>query len=183
MEIEIRAKIDSLEETRKKLEDLGAEFGEEIEQNDYFFKKKGTENEVQRAGSFILRLRKTGDKTRFTYKSLTETTGVWDEHNVSIDDSKEMEKILLKIGFIQVLRMNKTRTKGKLNDINLCLDNVKELEGEYIEAEIISDNKEEAKRELIELFNKIGIKEEQIEHRGYVAILFQMQGVKFDNTG
>ena len=79
--------------------------------------------------------------------------------------------------------MNKTRTKGKLENINLCLDNVKELEGEYIEAEIISGNKENAKRKLIDLFNKIGIKEEQIEHRGYVAMLFEMQGVKFDNTG
>ncbi len=183
MEIEIRAKVDSLDETRKKLETLGAKFEKEIEQKDYIFKRQGEEKKVQGPGSYLLRLRKTGDKTNLTFKALTDTTGVWDEHQIKIDNFEEAKNIILKIGFIESLRVNKTRTKGKLENINLCLDNVKELEGEYIEAEIISGNKEDAKRKLIDLFNKIGIKEDQIEHRGYVAMLFEMQGVKFDNTG
>ena len=182
MEIEIRAKVDFLEETKKKLEGLGTEFKKEIEQNDYIFKKKGTEKDVQRPGSFLLRLRKVGDKSSLTYKALTEVTGAWDEHQIKIDNFEETKNILLKIGFIEVLTMNKKRTKGKLEDFNICLDKVKEL-GDHIEAEIISDNKEEAKKRLIELFAKIGIKEEQIEHKGYVAILFEKKGVKFDNTG
>jgi len=182
MEIEIRAKVDSLKETRKKLEALGAEFEEEIEQNDYIFKRKGEEKKVQGPGSYLLRLRKAGDKTNLTFKALTETTGVWDEHQVAIDNFEETKNILLKIGFIQALRMDKKRTKGIIDNITLCLDKVEGL-GDHIEAEVISDNKGDAKRKLMDLFNKIGIKEKQIEHRGYVAILFQMQGVKFDNTG
>lgn len=183
MEIEIRAKVNSLEETRKRLEELGAGFEQEIEQKDYIFKRKEDINKVQGPGSFLLRLRKTGEKSSLTFKALTKTAGAWEEHQTEIESFEEAKKILLRIGFVEALRMNKKRTKGRLNEINLCLDNIKELKGEYIEAEIISDNKEDAKKDLIELFNKIGVKEEQIEHRGYVAILFQMQGVKFDNTG
>lgn len=180
MEIEIRSKIEDLNEIKTKLESLGATFEQETEQKDRIFKRKGTENEVQKPGSFILRLRKEEDKSKLTFKALTETTGVWEEHQVNIDNFEEAENIVLKSGFVESLALNKKRIKGKLGEFNLCLDKIDEL-GHWIEAEIISNNKEEGKNKLIELFSKIGITE--IEHRGYVTMLFQKQGVKFKNTG
>ena len=181
MEIETKIKTNDLEGLKKKLEEMGAEFWEPVVQEDDFFKQKGKEMETQRPGSFILRIRKQGKKAFLTFKALTETTGAWVEHETAIDNPNEMSDMLDKIGFSKVLTITKERTTGKLGEFGVCIDKVNDL-GNYVEFEIISNDVESGKKKIDELFKKLNISEDRIEHRGYAAIFFQNMGVKFEGT-
>ncbi len=181
MEVEIRAKVKDPKEIRRKLEAMGAEFGKEKKQVDYIFKRKGEEKKEQKPGDFILRIRDS-DKKTFTFKALTDVTGAWEEYQTAIDSPEQMRKILEKIGFTNSLTMTKKRTQAKLDDFEVCLDNVKGL-GPHIEVELQSEDKNEAKKRILELLGKMGINEGDVEHKGYVTLLFEKQGVKYKGTG
>ncbi len=181
MEVEVRAKVDDLSSIRSRLEEMGAVFGKETRQADRIFKRRGEEKKEQGPGDFILRVR-DNHKKKFTFKGLTETTGAWEEHEVEIDDAEEMIKILERTGFAECLAMTKRRIIGKLDDFEVCLDDIKEL-GTYIEVELGSDNAQEAKDMIMGLLKKLGIDESNVEHKGYVALLFEKQGVVFKGTG
>jgi len=182
MEIEARVKVENLELLRSKLKELGAQFGRKEKQSDVIFKPKGQEQVVQKAGSYILRIRKTDSKTIFTFKALTEVAGSWVEHELEISSAEEMEKIILALGFVNSLEVHKEREHAQLGELNLCLDRVKEL-GDYLEVEIISEDVKLGKQKMIQFLNELGYSENEIIHNGYVALLFKQKGVKFENTG
>lgn len=177
MEIEAKVKVESLNAVKKKLIDMGAQFSEKKKQVDYIFKQKGKEYAEQGPGDYIWRIRKSARNT-LTFKALTETAGVWVEHETEIGNIEEMKKILLKSGFSQVLTMTKERTPGELGDFELCLDDIKEL-GTHLEIALDSTDEKTAKKRIVELLNKLGYDENQIIHKGYVAILFERMGVRF----
>jgi adenylate cyclase class 2 len=181
MEVETKFRTDDLEALRSKLINMGAVFSKVTTQIDEYFKPKGREREVQRPGSFILRIRIEGDKSTFTYKNLTDRTGVWVEHETEISDPAEMKNILTKAGFSQLFTITKTRTTGHIGELELCLDHVKEL-GDYLEIALDSENGEEAKQKISDFMAKIGISEKDVEHRGYAAIISQNMGIKFEGT-
>jgi len=181
MEVEARVKVNNLEEIKEKLIGLGAEFYKEKTQTDSIFKKKGDELKPQGPGDFILRIRES-DKTFLTFKALTETTGAWVEHETEIQNAEETKAILLKLGFAKALSMTKNRLSGKLDDFELCLDDVKEL-GTYMEIALDSSDEKKAREDILKLLNKLGFDENQIVHKGYVAMLFERLGVKFNGTG
>lgn len=178
MEIEVRAKVGDLEEIKNKLAGLGAEFTHSNQQDDSFFKPKGRETEDQGPGSRIIRIRKQEDKSFLTMKEMTDTSGVWGEHETEISNPEETRDMLMKMDYSHLFDLNKSREHGKLDGMNLCLDNIKQL-GKYIEVEIIGDNPQEAKRKILELFQRIGVNEIQIEHRGYARIISENMGIKF----
>ncbi len=182
MEIEARVKIKNLGEIKNRLISMGADFKKEAVQNDLIFKRKEDLGRVQGAGAIMLRLRDTAEKKILTFKALTDQAGAWEEHEVLIDDIEEMKRILIKIGFVEVLHMNKKRIKGMVDDFEVCLDNIKQM-GTWMEVCIESENKEKAKKRLVNFLNNLGIKENEIEHRGYIAMLLEERGFKFDNTG
>lgn len=182
MEVEIKVKINNFEKIKKKLVKLGVEFKKPEIQIDYYYKLAGCKMETQRPGSYILRIREQNKKGWFTIKVLTKTTGVWIEEETEIINSKSAKKILELAGFEKVLTKTKERQTGKLGKINICLDKLKGL-GNYVEFEIISNNPEKAKKEIINLIKKLELSEKDIEHRGYAAIIFQKKGVKYEGTG
>lgn len=181
MEVEVRVKVDNLEEIKNKLIALGAEFYKEKIQVDSFFKRKGEELAPAGPGNVLLRVRES-DKNKLTFKALTEQTGVWIEHETEISNPEETKLMLEKIGFSKVTTMTKKRISGKLDEFELCLDDIKEL-GTYLEIALDSSDGEAAKKKLIELLNKLGFDESQIIHKGYGAMLFERLGVKFEGTG
>lgn len=178
MEIEARVKVEDFESLEKKLKSIGAEFFEKKKQVDSIYKPKGTEFESQGPGSFLLRIRKS-KKNSLTYKSLTKTTGAWIEYETEITNPEEMEKILLNSGFALVYTMTKERLPGKLDEFEICLDNIKEL-GKYIEVALESDNRKEARNKIEEFFLRIGFDKDQIIYQGYGEMMFKNLGVKYN---
>ena len=180
MEIEAKVKVEDLEKIKQELINLGAKFGEPKTQEDRYFYPKENVGKVQGPGSLVLRIRKS--KNCFlTFKALTERLGVWDEHEVIIDDPEIMKTILEKSGFVEVLHLVKSRIKGHLGEYELCLDDLKDT-GKYFEVALEDMDKVEARKKLLELLNKLKFKEENIEHRGYGEILLAENGVKFNNN-
>ena len=182
MEIEARVRVDSLDHIKLELVKLGAMFSHKETQDDVIYKRKEDLNAVQRAGSFILRIRKTDINSKLTFKALTETAGSWVEHETKVSNPKDMKAILGKIGFVNALEVQKKREHGKLGEINICLDSIEGL-GDYLELEVVSDNVQDGKSKINILLQKLDFSEDQIIHDGYVAMLFKRQGVVFDGTG
>ena len=178
MEIEVKAKVEDLEETKKKLLELGAEFTGSEQQDDSYFKPKGKEMEEQGPGSFIVRIRKEKEGSFLTIKEMTDRSGVWKEYETTVGNAEETRKMVEVMGYSHIFDINKAREFGQLNGINLCIDDVKQL-GKYLELEIHGEDADDAKKKMLELFSKLGIKEEQIEHRGYARIISEKMGIKF----
>jgi len=170
METEARIKVEDVEKLKQKLIELGASFGSPKTQEDrYFYTKEQLSKEVQGPGSFVLRTRKS-DKCFLTYKAFTGQLGSWDEHEVLIDDAEKMNNILNKAGLVQICHIIKTRVKGKLNEFELCFDDIKDL-GTYLEIALEGEEQKTARKKLIAFLNKLGYEEKDIEHRGYPEIM------------
>ncbi|MFH1358810.1 MAG: class IV adenylate cyclase [archaeon] len=179
MEIEIKAKLDNKEEILKKLKELGWEAGEEIEENDIYHVSKDVIGRVRGPGDFILRVRSSSKGNFLTFKAFTDTRGVWEEYETEISDVESIRKILLKAGFVEDMVINKKRIKGKIDDMEVCIDDLNII-GPHIECELISDDKESAIERLSNFLKSLGITEDNFERRGYGEIFGEMKGIKFN---
>lgn len=181
MEVEIKAKIDNLEEIKNKLKDISASLENPKQQSDIYFMSKERDPGYFRLGDFILRIRNCEKGKFLTYKEITERRGVWKEYETKIDNIEDTDLILKSIGLREVFRINKERTSGKAGEFSFNIDNVKEL-GKFIEVELISDDGEKAQKKIKDFFHRLGIKDGQLERRGY-GELWQIAhggGIKVD---
>ncbi|MBN2112484.1 class IV adenylate cyclase [Candidatus Woesearchaeota archaeon] len=176
MEIETKAKVEDLSEIKKKLIDLGAEFFYTEQQDDSYYKPKGKEMADQGPGDFITRIRE-GKKNQLAIKELTNRAGVWHEYETDISNVEQAKKILEKLGLVNIFDVNKKREHGKLDGMSLCLDDIKQL-GKYLEVEVIGEDGEDGKKRIDSLFKKLGIKQSQVEHKGYARIIHERMGVR-----
>ncbi len=176
MEIEIKAKVNSLKEVEKKLLKLNTKFIKEVKQNDIYF---GDINLYKKIGySFMMRIRKEKNNTYLTYKgSKTKKDGIYEEYEFNIDNKKEGIQMLKAMGLDKIIEVNKERKEYKINNLTICLDNIKEL-GKYIEIESL-DNKDLNKKRLKEILNKLDIKKDQIIDKGYISILLEKRKSKY----
>lgn len=178
MEIEARVKIEDLEKIKQKLVELGASFGGIRKQEDlYFYNKEEIKNKTKGPGSSVLRIRKSNNNY-LTYKAFTEQLGAWEEHEVIIDDPEAMKEILVKSDFVQIIRVAKSRTKGKLDDYELCLDEIEDF-GKYLEIALEDIDKQEARKMLIKLLSRLGFEEKDIIHQGYPEMMLAKKGYTF----
>ena len=175
MEVEVKAKVENLNEIRKTLSDMGAIFKEKLFQKDAVNKLKGEEKNVE-PGSFMLRIREEKKKNYLTFKAFTDRFGAWEEYETEISDPKEMDKMLKRIGFVTVMTLTKEREPGKIGKYSFNLDKIKEL-GDYIEIEIITDDSKSAQEEIMKFFRSLGINEDQFERRGYPEIIYAREGI------
>jgi predicted adenylyl cyclase CyaB len=181
MEVETRVKVDDLQQLKSKLVKLGASFSSEKCQADTIYKRKGEEGKTQGPGDFILRIRES-TKNLFTLKALTDKAGVWVEHETEISNPEEMKKILDTAGFAVSFTMTKKRIPGELQDFEICLDDIKEI-GTYMEIALDSTDGASAKKRIVELLASLGFSEDKIIHKGYVAMIYETKGVRFNQTG
>jgi len=170
MEVEIRACIKNLDTLRNKLLSIGANPVVNLSQEDHYYYPKDKEK-----SGFILRVRSNNNKHSLTYKSLTGTDGVWNEFSTGIDKPDEAIKLLLNSGFKEILFIKKKREKFKMNEFEINLDDFNEPKGfgNWIEAEVITDNPKEGKEKITKLFNQLGIGEEEFVHKGYPEIILK----------
>jgi len=171
MEVEIKARIKDLDSFRNKLSSIGASIISEISQEDHYFYPKN-----KKKSNFVLRVRSTNDKHQLVYKAFTDRDGVWDELSTSIDKPNQAIKILLNSGFREIVFIKKKREEFKLNDLEINLDQFDEPKdfGDWIEAEVITDNPKEGKDKIKELFNQLGIKDKDFVHKGYPEIILKI---------
>ena len=136
-EIEAKLKVDSLEEVKRKLVGLSAEFLEEQLQTDYYLDDAGaTLTKADRC----LRLRRelAGSTERFflTYKGAKEKDQFKKRQQIEVEikDADSAEKLLLALGYEKALAFQKKRRIWRLGDCIVALDELPLL-GTYVEIE------------------------------------------------
>lgn len=137
IEIEAKLKVDSFEQLKVRLKDLGAEFLEEQVQDDSYFDNAES---VLSANDSCLRLRlqrsENREKAILTYKGCREK-GQFKrrkEIELEIGDSESMDKLLLAIGYRKVLAFEKKRQLWRLDKCDVALDRLPQL-GNFVEIE------------------------------------------------
>lgn len=137
VEIEAKLKVDSLQEIKGKLSELGAEFIQEQSQVDCYF--DDVNSELTKADK-CLRLRRqlTGECEKFflTYKGAREKDQFKKRREVEIEvgDGSLAEKLLLALEFKKVLVFEKKRQIWRLGQCQVALDELPLL-GDFVEIE------------------------------------------------
>ncbi len=151
-EVEVKAKLKNREEIKKKLESLGCIFGEQLHQVDHIFLPKGTDFPPPFKVP-VLRVRKQNDIFLFTLKISQSSRTDSIEKELEITQGDKMIEILNLTGWEEVSVVDKKRIKTNYKDMEIVLDDVKEL-GEFIEAEkiVTTEDSEERKNMQNELF-------------------------------
>lgn len=145
-EIEAKLKVESLDEVRSKLLDLGAEYVGEQLQEDILF--DAADESLSKSDS-CLRLRKQimNGQTKFilTYKGAKEKSNLKKRREIEtvVANGDSVKELLSALGYVERLIVEKKRGFWKLGGCEVALDTLKLL-GNFVEVEgpdekVISD--------------------------------------------
>jgi len=138
-EVELKARLSEPSAQVMALEKRGCVFSQPITQDDAVFVKQTGTIEEYLSNADYLRLRVEGDGT--TLFTLKHHAGRSDdphdaptEHETKVASREAAEHILTTLGFIQAVRIKKTRRKTRYENWEVCIDAVEGL-GSFIEIE------------------------------------------------
>lgn len=180
-EIEIKLRVNNLEELENKLRDSGLAISKELEQHDTIYTNDPEIfNHAGKEGHIVMRIRKQNGISLLTLKQ--QLTYEMDniEYETEIKDSEIMYNILLKLGWKPEVEVKKKRKKGKLGEYEICLDRVEQL-GDFIEIEKMTDDNadpEKTREELFKELEKFGLSRNQEETKGYDTQIYQLKNKK-----
>jgi len=176
MEIEIRAEVNNLDSVGKKIIEMGGELKCKKHQIDIYF---GEICLFEKIGySFLIRVRDEGNKKFFTYKGArTKRDGIWEEYEFQIKKTDDAIKMLSEMGMEKIITVNKERKEYSLNDFTICLDSIENL-GNFIEIEYVNE-KAVGKEKMKEIIKLLGVKDDNIIHKGYVTMLLEKNNSKY----
>lgn len=163
LEVELRAKVD-----QSILRKILASVEVESEEHDQYFRYAPETNK-----DWVVRIRQKQERFFLTFKSSKKFgEGAWSEVNTEISQeaSKLFRDFFLSNGFILDVEISKYRKTFHIEGLEVNVDEIKDL-GMFIEAEIMTDDIETGKRKILNLFRSLGIEEDQITAKGYVALM------------
>jgi adenylate cyclase class 2 len=137
IEIEAKLKVDSLEEIKRKLTELGAEFKQEQLQTDCHFDDA---NRTLQKTDRCLRLRRqitnSGERFFLTFKGAKEKSSFKkrQEIEIEISNDRSMENLLWALGYEKFLVIEKKRWLWRLGGCEVTLDQLP-LIGSFVEIE------------------------------------------------
>ncbi len=177
-EIEIKLRVDNLDELEEKLTDSGLVISKEITQHDVIYSKNGSSIFTSfREGDVVIRIRKQDGVAILNLKQ--QKSGEMDnlEYETEVVDADATHQILLKLGWAPEVEVKKVRKKGKLGEYEVCLDNVEKL-GTFVELEKMTDDKadpQQIREELFKELEKFGLLRKDEETRGYDTQIYQLK--------
>ncbi|MHA1630591.1 MAG: class IV adenylate cyclase [Candidatus Heimdallarchaeota archaeon] len=176
IEVEIKLKIESLSDVEFLLLEKKAHLQAIVSQRDIYFAHP--ERDFGRTDE-ALRIREEGDKCLLTYKGpkldLQSKTRL--ELETIINDALTMGQILEKLGFQQMLVVQKERRIYQLGQITIALDILESL-GTFLEIEQIIDNEEEyetIREQLFDFLTTLGLNPEENIRKSYLELLLEKQ--------
>ena len=175
IEVEVKAKIDSFEDMKKRLNELGALKSKNEFQEDMYFNSPVVDF-AKTDEALRIRTTKENDKSNIfiTYKGpkIDENSKTRKEIEMGIDDSEKCAGIFEAIGFERVRAVRKNRQYYTYENFEISLDDVEGLEP-YMEIEMaLEDNSDydDAQKSIFELFEKLGITD-GFERTSYLELL------------
>ena len=137
MEIEAKIKVDSLPEIEQRLNELAARFVCEQSQTDYFF-DDAKATLVKKDKCLRLRKQTVGKREScfLTYKGAQEKSDLKKRQEIEFElkDSDSAYKLLLALGYEQVLVVEKRRRLWQFDNCEVALDSLPLL-GDFVEIE------------------------------------------------
>lgn len=181
IEVEVKVKVDNLEEIKKKVAASGKLIKSINQIDDYYIPCHRDFLSLRPQPIEWLRIRTNPDKVIFEYDRTINMQADGDyehaeEYETEISNSDEFRKILNFLDFKKVVTIDKQREYWMCGNIEVALDNVKDL-GFFVEAEAKGDFKTmaEAKTACINFLENLGINDvdkKQIK-KGYPVIFLE----------
>lgn len=181
IEVEIKIKVDGLTEIRDKVSRLG-KLVKSINQIDEYYVPSHRDFFAQKPHpTEWLRIRTNPDKTIFEYdlsinKQADGKQDYVEEYETDISEPDELRKILGFLNFEKVITVDKQREYWICDDIEVALDDVKDL-GCFVEAEAKGNFKNaiEAEEKCISFLEKLGINdiEKARINKGYPVLVLE----------
>ncbi|AEH07228.1 class IV adenylate cyclase [Methanothermococcus okinawensis] len=185
IEVELKAKLekDEILNFIRKLEDLGFKRIIKKEETDIYY--NGIDRDFRKTDE-ALRIRKSVNmdgidnmdikyvRYYLTYKGpkMDNISKTREELEVQVSDGETTKKILEKLGFKPVKPIVKIREIYKRDDIEISIDEVKDV-GNYVEFEKIvefTSEKENAINELINLMKSLNISKDKLIKTSYLEL-------------
>ena len=176
-EIEIKLKVNNLDEIEEKLKQQGCVFSEPVTQHDVVYSSvHNTEayDKIGGVGYVAIRIRHQDNTVTLTLKKQQSHEMDNLEYESEIENPKDIHEMLFILGWKPEVEVKKTRKKGKLEQYEICLDRVEGL-GDYIELEkLTNDNAdpEEVRKEFLEILKPFGLSEKDEEKTGYDTLIW-----------
>lgn len=174
MELEIRARISDKKAFQHALQTLTGirVVSKGVRQVDTYLRHVA---DVDRL--LVFRIRRRDDDSVFTLK--TKSMGgkdiLWQDIDIPLAEPNRLEDILLNSGYVYVCLIDKIRDSFRYGDVEINIDNIREL-GLFVELEVILDDASSWKtrhKELVQLLHRLGIEKDHIVERGYVPLMIE----------
>lgn len=173
-EIEVKVKLQNLDDALAKLKAASVELGPVKEQHDVVYclpEDLHKENDPQ---VNWLRIRTQNSNTVFfTLKRSVEGSLDSIEHETTVDNGEELDTMLRYMGYVVFSDLVKIRRTGHYGDIEVCVDEVPPL-GSFIELEKLCEESVDGKqveKELLGVFDRLGIAYDEQMTRGYDELM------------
>lgn len=179
-EIEVKVRAKDLNSVREKLEQMGCEFSEPIEQHDAIYSLAANAQEEwkeSKEGHVVMRIRRQGESSEFNLKK-QQSGGELDnlEYETEVSNPDAVHSILKELGYEPQVEIKKKRVKCKLDKYEVCLDEVERL-GSFVEIEELAPddaNPQEIQEKLMKILEDLGLSREDMETRGYDTQIYQL---------
>jgi adenylate cyclase class 2 len=173
-EIEVKARIKSIESLKEKLVSRGCVFSDPVFQDDQIFLANGIEFPDIQKETAVVRVRQSGSVCLLTLKKrlLDKDELVKLEEEVIVSDRDGAVAILQHMGYYEVVCVNKKRVECPYEDLTICLDEVAGL-GSFIEVEKLTEDDDITKtqKRLLEFLRSLGIDESDRIFQGYDTLM------------
>lgn len=179
-EIEIKARVASLADIIRKIEEDRYFLSDPITQRDQVFGLPGAAGDDNNHKPWLrVRTETKNEQTRYLFTLKKSVTNQLDsiEHETEVVDAIELEQIILHSGFEPYSDLTKTRRKVKIGDIEICIDRVDRL-GNFVEAEKLTDDDidyEAVIKELWDVLESYGVKREDEVTDGYDVMMKRLE--------
>lgn len=171
-EIEVKAKLENVEEIIKKLTQMGIVWHQTTTQEDRIYLPKPLLFSDDTKGIPGMRIRLENGSATFTTKKAQANDLSCIEYEISISDPSTLDKMLDMIGFHVAMVLKKTRQEGTLGNYTICIDHIDQL-GNFLEVEYLSHDEDpnSIQKQLWQFCNTLGIHDDQQVADGYHKLM------------
>jgi adenylate cyclase class 2 len=149
-EIEVKYRVDDLEDLLLALKSVGIQLGEPVFQDDQAYAPLSWEFGDSKRGVSFLRLRTVRGRHYFALKQPAENEQACLEYETEVTDREAMHHAAMLMGFRPTVRIAKTRRTATLDGIVLCVDDVDGV-GTFIELERLTSEHSDSRAVQAEL--------------------------------
>lgn len=180
-EIEVKAKVSSIADIIRRLENDRQFMSDPVTQRDQVFGVSGVDGGSGNHEPWLrIRTETKNEHTKYLFTLKKSVTNQLDsiEHETEVADAVELEQIILHSGFEPYSDLTKMRRKVKVGDIEICIDQVDML-GDFIEAEKLTDDDdadyEAIIAELWALLESYGVSRDDEVTDGYDVMMKRLE--------